>query len=61
MDAFWNINPVDPVDGERFYIVDGASDADQIRFSVNTESQARELRDVLNRLGRNVTTFARAD
>lgn len=55
----WTINPVDSDDGShRFYIVSTVSNGDAIRFTLETEREARELRDVLNRIGTAVTSFA---
>lgn len=57
----WNINPIDPEDGPRFYVVAGETEGDEIRFTLggyDGERKARELRDTLNRLGACVTTHA---
>lgn len=54
----WTINPIDPECGPRFYTVSATTDGNEIRFTVESEFEARKLRDTLNQFGTAVSTFA---
>lgn len=54
----WKINPGTAADGSPYYTVSAFANGDEIRFTVETEKEARYLRDVLNKLGTAVTSFA---
>ena len=54
----WQINITETEDGERFYTVSALDDGNEVKFTVITEKQARELKEVLNRLGSVFTAFA---
>lgn len=55
----WTITSVNSDDGRHlFYTVSTVSNGDAIHFTLDSERDARELRDVLNRIGTSVTSFA---
>lgn len=54
----WQITVTVIEDGTRIYTVSACDDGNEVRFTTYTEKEARELRDVLNRLGSTFTAFA---
>lgn len=55
----WWIDPVDPQDGgRRFYVVATETGSDTVRLTVSAERQARELRDLLNKIKPAVSAWA---
>lgn len=55
----WWIDPVDPEEGPRFYVVATETGSDTVRMTVSTERDARDLRDALNRIKPVVSAWAR--